>query len=157
MSKSIDAQINALKEKKHILATEKNLRNHIHDTLFITHDFSYKYMVHFAYSPEDAHFAILCKEGAWLSDTYTFGQGGKPDGSELDIVRLLDNDAIFLTWEQTTTSLCPECSRYLSLGDVLKNKANSLRLEADEVLENAETAKKKLYKQARRLESKEAN
>ena len=153
MSKSIDAQINALKEKKHVLAIKKNLRNHTHDTLFITHDFSYKYVVHFAYSPEDANFAILCKEGAWLSDTYTFGQGGKPDGNELDTVRLLDNDAIFMTWDEALKNLCPKCSQYLSLKDVLQNKADALKLEADTTLKAAETHKRELYKQARRLES----
>ena len=155
MSKSIDAEIDALKEKKHVLAIKRNLRNHKYDALFITHNLSYKYVVHFAYEPSDDYsdsFAVLCKGGDWLSTSYAYGRGGKPDGSELDIVRLLDNDAIFMTWNEAMKNLCPECSQYLSLKDVLQNKADALKLEADTTLKAAETAKKKLYKQARRLE-----
>ena len=150
MVATIDKQIEVLQAKKHDNAIRANLKKHCYDTLFFTYEANYKKKVHFAYLAYESSYdgyAILCMEDEWLDD------GKSDEGHKLDIVELLDNEAIFMNWEEAVRDMCPKCKKYLSLRQVVLDNAKALRLEGDKILLGATTAKAKLYQQASRLEN----
>ncbi len=144
----IDKRIELLQTKKHKNAIMENLKKHCYDTLFFTYEANYKNKVHFsyfAYSSSHDCYAVLCKEDEWLDD-------GSDDGHKLDIIELLDEEAVFMNWEEAVRDMCPKCKKYLPLNQVVIANAKALRLQGDEVLNEATDTKTKLYKQASRLE-----
>ncbi len=153
----IDRQIKSLQTKKHNITIKENVKEHCYDTLFFTYEANYKKKVHFAYLA-DRHtdfsgrnsYAVLCKEGKWLSAFHD-------DGHYLDIVKLLDGEAIFMNWDEAVRDMCSECQEYLPLSQVVLDNAKVLRLKGDKVLAAATVTKGKLNKQANRLEGVASN
>lgn len=148
MTTKIDKQIEGLQAKQHDNVIRANLRKHCYDTLFFTYHANYKKKVHFAYlayTSGNYCYAVLCKEDEWLSSHHD-------EGHPLDIVKLLDGEAIFMNWKEAVRDMCPECKKYLSMKQVLIDNAKALRLEGDKILQRATTTKAKLYQQALQVE-----
>lgn len=144
----IDKQIKTLQTRKHINTIKGNLKKHCYNTLFFTYQANYKYRVHFsylAYASGHYCYAILCKGDTWLAD-------GSDDGHQLDIVKLLNNEAIFMNWKEAVRDMCPECKKYLPLSQVVRDNAKAIRREGDRRLEKATLAKETFYQWATRLE-----
>ena len=149
----IDKQIKKLEAEKHFNTIKKNLKESCYDTLFFTKEANYKKKVHFAYLTNGSRdslfsdYSLLCQEDEWVSFP--------DDGSMLDIVELLDKNAYhnFMDWKEVLNNLCPECTKYLSLSQVVLNQATALRKEEGRISQRANDKSIKLHKQATLLES----
>lgn len=146
----INGQIKALKAQKHDNAIRRTLKESCYDQLFFTYEAHYKKKVHFAYlanqSCYDAY-AILCKEGDWLHD------GQNDEGHHLDMIELLEKDAVFMDWNEAVRNLCSKCIKYLPLNQVVLNYTKALRVNAAKTVELALNRQRKLNEKASRLES----
>ena len=143
----IDRQIKSLQSKKHTNTIKRNVKSNCYDTLFFTYEAEYKKKVHFAYLASTTYYcyAILCQEDEWLSSH-------RDEGHPLDIIELLDGEAIFMNWDEAVRDMCFKCKQYLPLYQVILSSTKAIRLSGDEILTRAKSTQTKLYRQATRLE-----
>lgn len=120
----IERKIKALEVEKHKAAIKENVTKHPYNTLFFTYGSNYRNKVHFAYLACKGmydSYALLCEEDDWRGD------GRDDEGHMLDMIELIENEAIFMDWKEAVQCLCPECISYLSLNQVITNYISELK------------------------------
>jgi len=145
---NIDKQIKLLEKQKQLNTIKENLKNNCYDTLFFTYEAGYKKIVHFAYLANRGSYgsyAILCMEDKWLHD------GRDWEGHKLDMIELVDGEAIFMNWDEAVRNICPKCLRHLSLNSVILESVKALKLKMNEASKRASNTQSILYKQSERL------